>query len=230
MTTLAPSTTSIDRVADLLGDRADDLLHHHCQTIDQSRLHLPGPDFVDRIFAPSDRSPQVLRKLQSCSTTAGWPAPGTCRSCPSTRESSTRPARASRRTRTTSIRRRSSSWRSRAAATRSPRRSACSASVARKYAHKIPFLVKINHNEILSYPNKFDQTCSRTVEQAWNLGAAGIGATIYFGSDESRRQIVEVSEAFEAAHELGHVHGALVLHAQQRVQRRRRRLPRRPPT
>ena len=99
----------------------------------------------------------------------------------------------------TSTRRTSSSSPSRAAATPSPRPSACSASVARKYAHKIPFIVKINHNELLTYPNKFDQIMFGTVEQARDMGAVAVGATIYFGSDESTRQIVEVAEAFAHA-------------------------------
>ena len=122
------------------------------------------------------------------------------------------------------------SSRSRAGATRSPRRSACSGRSARKYAHKIPFLVKLNHNEFLSYPNKYDQILFAQVEQAFDMGAVAVGATIYFGSDESDRQIQEVSEAFAHAHELGHGDGPLVLPAEQRVQDGATRTTTSPPT
>ena len=97
---------------------------------------------------------------------------------------------------------------------------------SRRYAHRIPFIVKINHNELLTYPNKFDQIMFGSVQQAYDMGAAGVGATIYFGSDEATRQIQEVAEAFEEAHELGHVHRAVVLPAQPGLQQGRRRLPR----
>ena len=99
--------------------------------------------------------------------------------------------------------------------------------VSRRYAHKIPFIVKINHNELLTYPNKFDQVMFGSVEQAFDMGAAGVGATIYFGSDEATRQIQEVAEAFARGPRARHVHRAVVLPAQHGVQEGRRRLPQR---
>ena len=158
---------------------------------------------------------------------AGWPTRATSRSSRSTRASSTRRRPRSRPTRSTSIRRTSSSWPSRAAATRSRRTFGVLGMCSRQYAHHIPFIVKLNHNELLTYPNEFDQIMFGSVEQAYDLGAAGVGATIYFGADESHRQIIEVSEAFQQAHELGHVHRAVVLPAQLGLQGGRRRLPRR---
>ncbi len=106
------------------------------------------------------------------------------------------------------------SWPSRAAATPSRRRSACSGAVAARYAHRIPFIVKLNHNELLTYPNKFDQIMFGSVQQAWDLGAAGVGATIYFGSEESTRQLQEVSRGVRRGPRARHVHGAVVLPAQ----------------
>ena len=103
----------------------------------------------------------------------------------------------------------------------SPRPSACWARSSRTYAHQIPFIVKLNHNELLTYPNKFDQIEFASVDRAYDLGAAGVGATIYFGSDDAHREIIEIAQAFERAHELGHVHRAVVLPAQQRLQGRR---------
>ena len=132
--------------------------------------------------------------------------------------------------RATSTRRTSSSWPSRAAATRSPPPSACSAPCSRRYAHRIPFIVKLNHNELLTYPNKFDQVMFGSVEQAYDLGAAGVGATIYFGSDESTRQIQEVSEAFAEAHQLGMFTVLWCYLRNNGLQEGRRRLPRRRPT
>jgi len=203
MTTIAASTGSLDRIADLLGDGADDLLNHRSETFDRERLHLPGPDFVERVYAQTDRSPQVLRSLQSLFDHGRLGGTGYVSILPVDQgiEHS-------------------------AGASFAPNpdyfdpqnivelalEGGCNAvastfgvlaSVSRRYAHRIPFIVKINHNEILSYPNTYDQTMYGTVDQAWNLGAAGIGATIYFGSPESRRQIVEVAKAFARAHELG---------------------------
>jgi fructose-bisphosphate aldolase, class I len=186
-----------------LGDSAKSLLEHQCQTIPKEQLHLPGPDFIDRSFGPSDRSPQVLRSLQSIFNHGRLAGTGYVSILPVDQgiEHS-------------------------AGASFAPNPvyfdpenivklamdGGCNAvastlgvlgAVARKYAHKIPFLVKLNHNELISYPNDFDQIYFGQVEQAWNMGAVAVGATIYYGSPESHHQIIETSQAFERAHELG---------------------------
>ncbi len=191
------------KISELLGANADKLLNHTCKTISKDLIHLPGNDFVDRIFSPSNRNPQVLRSLQQLYNTGRLSGTGYMSILPVDQgiEHS-------------------------AGASFAPNplyfdseniiklaiEGGCNAvastygvlgSVARKYAHKIPFIVKINHNEFLSYPNKFDQIMFGSVEDAWNMGAVAVGATIYFGSAESGRQIVEVAQAFERAHELG---------------------------
>ncbi len=193
----------IGEIERLLGDEAEALLTYRAKGISAEHLHLPGPDFVDRVFAPSDRSPQVLRSLQQLFDHGRLAGTGYMSILPVDQgiEHS-------------------------AGASFAPNpiyfdgdnivklaiEGGCNAVAttfgvlgfaARKYAHKIPFIVKINHNEFLSYPNKYDQVMFGTVKQAWNLGAVAVGATIYFGSPESSRQIQEVSEAFQAAHELG---------------------------
>jgi fructose-bisphosphate aldolase, class I len=192
----------IDAIRQHLGDKAG-LLDYACQGIAKELLHLPGPDFVDRVVAASDRPVNVLRTLNWMLTTGRLAGTGYLSILPVDQgiEHS-------------------------GAASFAPNpiyfdgenivrlalEGGCNAvastlgvlgSVARKYAHKIPFIVKLNHNETLTYPATYDQTMYGTVEQAFDMGAVGIGATIYFGSDESRRQIQEVSEAFQAAHELG---------------------------
>lgn len=181
------------------------LLDHQCKTIDKNNLHLPGNSFVDDVFINSDRSPQVLRNLQSMFNTGRLAGSGYLSILPVDQgiEHS-------------------------AGASFAPNpiyfdpenivklavEGGCNAvastlgvlgSVARKYAHRIPFIVKINHNEFISYPNKYDQILFANVDQAFDMGAVGIGATIYFGSEESSRQIQEISEAFRYAHELGMV-------------------------
>lgn len=191
------------KIADLLGTNADSLLNHTCKTISKENIHLPGNDFVDRIFSQTNRSPQVLRSLNQLYNTGRLSGTGYMSILPVDQgiEHS-------------------------AGASFAPNpiyfdsenivklaiEGGCNAvastfgvlaSVARKYAHKIPFIVKINHNEFLTYPNKFDQIMFGSVEEAWNMGAVAVGATIYFGSPESSRQIVEVAQAFERAHELG---------------------------
>ena len=194
---------SIEKIRTLLGQDAEHLLNHTCTTISRDHLHLPGPDFVDRIFAPGNRSNQVMRSLESIYNHGRLAGTGYVSILPVDQgiEHS-------------------------AGASFAPNpiffdpenivrlaiEGGCNAvastygvlaSVSRKYAHKIPFIVKINHNEFLTYPNKFDQIMFGSVDQAWNLGATAVGATIYFGSPESGRQIVEVAAAFKRAHELG---------------------------
>lgn len=194
---------NINQIHDLLGADADSLLNHTCSTISKNDLHLPGPDFVDRIFMQTNRNPQVLRGLQQIYDHGRLGGTGYVSILPVDQgiEHS-------------------------AGASFAPNpaffdpeniiklaiEGGCNAVAStfgvlaansRKYAHKIPFIVKINHNEFLDYPNKFDQIMFGSVEEAWNLGAVAVGATIYFGSEESDRQIVEVAQAFERAHELG---------------------------
>jgi class I fructose-bisphosphate aldolase len=194
---------SISKIQELLGSDSESLLTHQCKTIDKSHLHLPGNDFIDRAFAHTNRSPQVLRSLNALYNHGRLAGTGYVSILPVDQgiEHS-------------------------AGASFAPNpiyfdpenivklaiEGGCNAvastygvlaSCSRKYAHKIPFIVKINHNEFLTYPNKFDQIMFGSVEEAWNLGATAVGATIYFGSNESARQIVEVAQAFERAHELG---------------------------
>jgi len=193
----------IARIEELLGDEAESLLSHTCETIDQSLLHLPGPDFLDRIVSISDRTNQVMRGLQSMYDRGRLGGTGYLSILPVDQgiEHS-------------------------AGASFAPNpayfdpekivelayEGGCNAvastigvlgAVSRRWAHKIPFIVKMNHNELLSYPNTYDQTLFGTAQTAWDMGAAGVGATIYFGSEESRRQIVEISHLFEEAHQLG---------------------------
>ncbi len=194
---------NIDQIATLLGNDADSLLNHKSQTIDKSLLNLPGSDFVERVFGQTNRNPQVLRSLQALYGHGRLANSGYLSILPVDQgiEHS-------------------------GGASFAPNpiyfdgenivklaiEGGCNAvastygvlaSVSRKYAHKIPFIVKINHNELLTYPNTFDQVMFGSVEEAWNMGAVAVGATIYFGSDESTRQLQEVAEAFEYAHELG---------------------------
>lgn len=190
-------------VVELLGAEAEGLLNHTCTGIRKETLHLPGPDFVERIWTPSDRPVPVLRSLQALFQHGRLAGTGYLSILPVDQgiEHS-------------------------AGASFAPNpiyfdpenivklaiEGGCNAvastlgglsMVARQYAHRIPFVLKINHNEFLSYPNTYDQTLFASVKQAYNMGAVAIGATIYFGSPESRRQIKEISEAFEQAHELG---------------------------
>ena len=196
---------SFDEIKQMLGDEADTILGHQCKGIDKESLHLPGPDFVDRVWMQSDRNPQVLRNMQALFNTGRLADTGYVSFLPVDQgiEHS-------------------------AGASFAPNpiyfdpenivklaiEGGCNGvastlgalgSVARKYAHRIPFILKINHNELLSYPNKADQIMFAQVQQAFDLGATAVGATIYFGADKeiSDREIVEVSEAFQMAHELG---------------------------
>jgi class I fructose-bisphosphate aldolase len=199
---LAPARP-IDRITELLNTEADTLLNHRCETIDASQLYLPGPDFLDRVFVSSDRSVATIRNLRSIFDHGRLTGTGYLSILPVDQgvEHS-------------------------AGASFAPNPlyfdpehivelamyGGCNAvastlgvlgSVSRKYAHKIPFIVKLNHNELLTYPNTYDQVMFGSVKQAFEMGAAAIGATVYFGSHESRRQLVEVSHAFQAAHEMG---------------------------
>ena len=194
----------VDKIYELLGkERAEYLLNHKCTTISKERLKIPSPDFVDKVFIDSDRPNNVLRNLQSVFSHGRLKGTGYLSILPVDQgiEHS-------------------------AGASFAPNpdyfepenivklaiEAGCNAvtstlgvlgAVSRKYAHKIPFIVKINHNELLTYPNNYDQIFFARIEQAFDMGAVGAGATIYFGSQESGRQITEVSEAFKMAHELG---------------------------
>jgi class I fructose-bisphosphate aldolase len=201
--TMATATGPDTRVEEILGDEASDLLEHRCQTVPKEQLHLPGPDFVDRVWAPSDRNPRVLRNIQSLFDRGRLAGTGYLSILPVDQgiEHS-------------------------AGASFAPNpeyfdgeklvelaiEGGCNAvastfgvlgSVARRYAHRIPFIVKLNHNQLLTYPNEYDQIAFGTVREAWELGAVALGATIYFGSEESSRQIIEISHAFHEAHQLG---------------------------
>src|ERR1700752_2188780 len=203
MVTKLQRSDSVDRIAELLGSNASELLGHSSQTIPRDQIQLPGPDFVDRVWGISDRSPAVLRSLQSLFDNGRLAGTGYMSILPVDQgiEHS-------------------------AGASFAPNpeyfdpenivklaiEGGCNAVastfgvlgiMARKYAHEIPFLVKINHNELLTYPNSFEQILFGTVEQAYDMGAAAIGATIYFGSDDSHRELIEIAQAFALAHELG---------------------------
>jgi fructose-bisphosphate aldolase, class I len=197
------ATRPIDRIAALLGDEADSLLSFTCKGIPREQIMVPGADHVDRAWSTSDRKPGVMVNLQRLFGTGRLANTGYLSILPVDQgiEHS-------------------------AAASFAPNpayfdpenivklaiEAGCNAvastmgvlgSVARKYAHKIPFIAKINHNELLTYPNQFQQILFGQVEQAWDMGAAAVGATVYFGSDDAAREIVEISEAFYRAHELG---------------------------
>lgn len=192
----------IEKIRQLLGNDAS-LLEYRCQGIPKESLHLPGPDFVDRVVAASDRSPAVLRNLNWLSHTGRLARTGYLSILPVDQgvEHSGAASFAP-----------NPMYFDPENIVRLAYEGGCNAvastlgvlgAVARRWAHKIPFIVKLNHNELLTYPSIYDQTLFAAVEQAFDLGAVGVGATIYFGAPESRRQIQEVSEAFARAHELG---------------------------
>ncbi len=194
---------NIDKITSLLGENASGLLNHVCGTIDKKMLHTPGPDVIDRIWAQTDRSPQVLRSLQSIYGHGRLANTGYVSILP-VDQGIEHSAGASFAPNPAyfdpeNIVKLAIEGGCNAVATTF----GVLASVSRKYTHKIPFIVKVNHNEFLTYPNQYDQIMFGTVEEAWNLGATAIGATIYFGSNESTRQIQEVAQAFEYAHDLG---------------------------
>jgi class I fructose-bisphosphate aldolase len=194
---------ALSKIKELLGSQADSLLNHTCKTITKDQIHQPGADFVDRMFAPTNRNPQVLRSLQAIYGHGRLANTGYVSILP-VDQGIEHSAGASFAPNPIyfdgeNIVKLAIDGGCNAVATTY----GVLASVSRKYAHKIPFIVKINHNEFLSYPNKYDQIMFGSVKEAWNLGATAVGATIYFGSDESARQIVEVAKAFEEAHQLG---------------------------
>lgn len=190
-------------IAELLGKDADFLLKHQSKTIAKERLHLPGPNFVGDIFGQSNRSPQVLRSLQQLYGTGRLANTGFMSILPIDQgiEHSAGASFA-----------KNPDYFDPENIVKLAIEGGCNgvattfgalALTSRKYAHKIPFIVKINHNELLTYPNKADQIMFGSVRDAWNLGAVAVGATIYFGSDNSSRQIIEVAKAFEEARALG---------------------------
>src|ERR1044071_622115 len=202
-TEMKRSPAGVNRIEELLGDEARTLLDHTSQTIPKENIYPPGPDFIDRVVAQSDRSPSVLRSLQALINYGRLTGTGYVSILPVDQgiEHS-------------------------AGASFAPNpqyfdpenivklavEGGCNAvastlgvlgAVSRKYAHKIPFILKFNHNEFISYPNSYDQIRFASVKQAFDMGAAGVGATIYFGSEESKRQLQEVGEMFQQAHEMG---------------------------
>ena len=195
----------INKIVELLGDEADYLLGHECKTVPKVQLHLPGPDFVDRVMSMSDRPTAVLRNMHTLLNTGRLAGTGYVSILPVDQ-----------------------GIEHTAGASFAPNpiyfdpenivklaiEGGCNAvastlgvlgAVARKYAHKIPFILKINHNELLTYPNKYDQILFASVDQAFDMGAIAVGATIYYGSPESNRQIQEITEVFRYAHSLGMV-------------------------
>jgi class I fructose-bisphosphate aldolase len=202
-TELKRSEPAINRIEEMLGSEARTLLDHTSRTILKDQLNLPGPDFIDRVWSQSDRSPAVLRSLQTLFSHGRLSGTGYLSILPVDQgiEHSGGASFAP-----------NPSYFDPGKIVELAMEGGCNAvastfgvlgSVARRYAHRIPFIVKINHNELLTLPNKFDQVLFGTVKEAHNMGAVGVGATIYFGSDESTRQIKEIAEAFAQAHELG---------------------------
>jgi fructose-bisphosphate aldolase, class I len=192
-----------DRIVQLLGEEAPYFLEHVSKTIPKESLHLPGPDFIDRVWVNSDRNPQTLRSLQTLYGNGRLAKTGYLSILPVDQgiEHSAGASFA-----------KNPLYFDPENIVKLAIEGGCNAvastfgvlgSVARKYAHKIPFLVKVNHNEFMSYPNKYDQILFGSIREAWDMGAVAIGATIYFGSAESSRQIIEISQAFYMAHQLG---------------------------
>ena len=191
------------KIENLLGSDAAHLLDHTCTTIPKENIHIPGSDFVNRVFAQSNRNPQVLRSIQSLYDHGRLADTGYLSILPVDQgiEHSAGSSFAP-----------NPSYFDPENIIKLAIEGGCNAVAStygvlamnsRKYAHKIPFIVKLNHNEFLSYPNTYDQIMFGSVEEAWNLGATAVGATIYFGSEGSNRQIIEVAQAFEEAHSLG---------------------------
>jgi len=199
------SANSIAKIEELLGDKAGFLLQHECKTVPKDQLHLPGPDYIDRVWVGNDRPPAVLRNLQTMFDHGRLGGTGFLSILPVDQgiEHSAGASFAP-----------NPIYFDGENIVRLALEGGCNAvastlgvlgSVSRKFAHKIPFILKLNHNEFISYPNSYDQIMFTNVEQAFEMGAVAVGATIYFGSDGANRQIQEVSAAFQAAHELGMV-------------------------
>ncbi|WMJ73016.1 class I fructose-bisphosphate aldolase [Cytophagaceae bacterium ABcell3] len=200
MTTI---TSISEKVEDILRDEAPYLLEHICTTVPKEKLHVPGPDFIDRVFLNSSRPAQVLNNMALLYNSGRLGMTGYLSILPVDQgiEHSAGSAFAP-----------NPIYFDPENIVKLAIEGGCNAVastfgglslLSRKYAHKIPFIVKINHNELLTYPNKYNQIMFGSVKEAWNLGAVAVGATIYFGSEESNRQLQEVAEAFEYAHELG---------------------------
>jgi len=200
---MATAELTTSRLEELLGDDAADLLQHESTTVPKSMLHLPGPDWVDRLFVDSDRNSNVLRNLSWLVNSGRLAGTGYVSILPVDQgiEHSAGASFAP-----------NPAYFDPENLMRLAVDGGCNAfastfgvlgAVSRKWAHKFPLIVKLNHNELLTYPNEYDQVQFGSVQRAWDMGAAGVGATIYFGSDHSRRQIVEVAELFEEAHQLG---------------------------
>src|SRR3989440_11338097 len=197
---MAVATTSgIDHITDLLGDEASALLRHRCQTVDKSLLHLPGPDFLDRVFVPSDRNSTTLRNLDALFAHGRLAGSGYLSILPVDQgiEHSAGASFAP-----------NPEYFDPENIVRLALEGGCNGVastfgvlgvVARKYAHKIPFIVKLNHNELLTYPNQSKQILFGKVERAAEMGAGAVGATIYFGNDDAGREIVEIAQCFERA-------------------------------
>jgi fructose-bisphosphate aldolase, class I len=194
---------AISSIEELLGEDTELLLNHTCTTIPKETLHLPSPTYIENVWYHSDRSPRVLRNLQSILDHGRLGKTGFVSILPVDQgiEHSAGASFA-----------KNPLYFDPENIVKLAIEGGCNAvastfgvlgSVARKYAHRIPFIVKINHNELMTYPNKFDQIMFGTIDQAYDMGAAAVGATVYFGSDESSRQIIEVAQAFAYAHELG---------------------------
>ena len=197
------SSSDLAAIESILGDDAESLLSHECTTIPTERLHLPGPDFVDRLVAPSDRPTPVLRSIQTLLDHGRLAGTGYLSILPVDQgiEHSAGASFA-----------KNPAYFDPENIVKLAIEGGCNAvastfgvlgMVARKYAHKIPFMVKFNHNELLTYPNKAEQITWGTIKQCWDMGAMAVGATIYFGSADSSRQIQEIGRLFAQAHELG---------------------------
>src|SRR6267143_298186 len=194
---------SIEKIEEVLGSDARDLLEHQCQTVPKEQLHLPGGDFVERVWKDSDRPTRVLRSIESLLDHGRLAGTGYVSILP-VDQGIEHTAGASFAA--------NPIYFDGEKIVELAIEGGCNAvastfgvlgSVARRYAHKIPFICKINHNELLTYPNHYDQIRFGTVKEAWEMGAVAVGATIYFGSPESDRQLQEIAIAFHAAHELG---------------------------
>ncbi len=202
-TPMATVTSSLSRIEEILGSDAEDLLKHESKTVPTSKLHVPGPDFVERVWTLSDRPTRVLRSLQEMFSHGRLADTGYLSILPVDQgiEHSAGASFAA-----------NPDYFDPEGIVELAIEGGCNAvastfgvlgAVARKYAHRIPFVVKLNHNELLSYPNTYDQIIFGTVKEAWEMGAVAVGATVYFGSPESHRQLQEIAVAFHEAHDRG---------------------------